>query len=593
MAPRAKPSNNGIGDSRAIPLVWKAVERDGHHDYCALAGERAARRWGGQAPGSPRGHAVRLTSVRFENHRRLRDTAIEVRGHLVLVGPNDVGKSSVIRCLDLLLGASVAQLYARISVADFRDPAVPLVVEAALSEFTDQEKALFADQITVGPAGGLSLTVRLEASLDQDETLDVRRTGPGGGTGRQLSRDQMGGLGWKMIGATGSARDLREDRAAIDDILRSVDLGGEKGGFDDAVAALQRLLAGSAVLGGLRERLAAQLSRALPETVSDKDLLFVPGAAAADDVLSDVRLQVSRDGQARNLTEQSDGMRALFAVALYDLVSESANIVAIDEPEIHLHPTSQRSLARLLQRGANQKILATHSPDIVGAFDPEMIVTVKPGGELVQPLRGFLAGQERMQVHWWVRDKLEPLTARRVLAVEGASDRIIVQKVASLTGRDLDRLGVSLLETDGAGDMGAIVALFGDAGFRIPLSLLIDADAAAATANRLGVAPGDLAARSVWVSDPDLEAEYVAAVGAGPAWAALAGCGLFSPGELALCVPSGPAGARSEADVAAFCGRKSTYKVRAAMAVAGLLTPQAARKVASVIGLLDEIAPEP
>jgi putative ATP-dependent endonuclease of OLD family len=101
---------------------------------------------------------VRLASVRFENHRRLRDAAIEVRGHLVLVGPNDVGKSSVIRCLDLLLGASVAQLYARISVADFRDPAAPLVVEAVLSDFTDHEKALFADQITVGAAGGLSLT---------------------------------------------------------------------------------------------------------------------------------------------------------------------------------------------------------------------------------------------------------------------------------------------------------------------------------------------------------------------------------------------------------------------------------------------------
>jgi putative ATP-dependent endonuclease of OLD family len=126
---------------------------------------------------------VKLASVRFENHRRLKDATVEVRGHLVLVGPNDVGKSSVIRCLDLLLGASVAQLYARISAADFRDPLAPLVVEAVLADFTDQEKAIFADQITVDPgSGGLSLTVRLEAALDQDETLDVRRTGPGDGT---------------------------------------------------------------------------------------------------------------------------------------------------------------------------------------------------------------------------------------------------------------------------------------------------------------------------------------------------------------------------------------------------------------------------
>ena len=514
----------------------------------------------------------------------------------MLVGPNDVGKSSLIRCLDLLLGASVAQLYARISAADFRDPALPLVLEAVLADFTDQEKALFADQITVDPgSGALSLRIRLEATLDQDETLDVRRTGPGSGTDRQLSRDQLAGLGWKMIGAIASARDLRDDRdTAIDDILRAVDLGGEKGGFDALVGSLQELLAGSAVLGGLRERLAAQLSRALPETVADKDLLFVPGAAVTDDVLSDVRLQVSRHGQTRNLTEQSDGMRALFAVALYDLVSESANIVAIDEPEIHLHPTSQRSLARLLQHGGNQKIIATHSPDIVGAFAPDMVVTVKPGGELVQPQQGFLTGQERMQVHWWVRDKLEPLTARRVIAVEGVSDRIIVQKVAALTGRDLDRLGASVIETDGAGDMSAILALFGDTGFRIPLSLLIDADAAAETASKLGVEQADLSPRSVWVSDPDLEAEYVTAVGVDAVWNALSTCGLYSANELANCTASGPGGTRTGVDVAAFCRRgKAGYKVRAAMAVAGLLTEQTARKVSSVISLLDEFAAGP
>jgi putative ATP-dependent endonuclease of OLD family len=359
------------------------------------------------------------------------------------------------------------------------------------------------------------------------------------------------------------------------------------------VSSLQALLADSAVLSGLRERLAAQLSRALPETVAGKDLLFVPGSAATDDVLSDVRLQVSRDGQARNLTEQSDGMRALFAIALYDLVSESANIVAIDEPEIHLHPTSQRSLARLLQHGGNQKIIATHSPDIVGAFPPDMIATVKPGGEVVQPQRGFLAGRERMQVHWWVRDKLEPLTARRVIAVEGACDRIIVQRVAELTSRDLDRLGVSVIETDGAGDMGAILALFGDDGFRIPISLLIDADAVDETARKLGVAPGDLGTRSVWVSAPDLEAEYVAAIGADAVWSAISASGLYSPNELALCTASGPGGTRTDADVAAFCRRKKAgYKVRAAMAVAGLLTEHTARKVTSVVSLLDEFAPE-
>jgi putative ATP-dependent endonuclease of OLD family len=198
-----------------------------------------------------------------------------------------------------------------------------------------------------------------------------------------------------------------------------------------------------------------------------------------------------------------------------------------------------------------------------------------------------------MLVHWWSRDKLEPLTAGQVIAVEGASDRIILEKVAELTDHGLDRLGVAVIETDGAGEMGPIITLFGGSGFQVPMSLLIDADAKAETARKLGVAEGDLNASSAWVSDPDLEGEYVAALGAGVAWKALETCGLFSRNELANCTATGPGGTRTDADVAAFCRRsKAGYKVRAAMAVADVLTPETARLIGSIRSLLDEFAPE-
>ena len=531
---------------------------------------------------------MKLTRLHIQNHSRIADVTIEVRDHLVLVGANDVGKSSMLRCLQLVLGASTAQLYAQITGADFRDTDSEFVVEIELADFSDDEKAAFPDEINIDAATGLAtLTLRLSASVDANETLNVERIAIGAGTRRQLSRPQLGAIGWRFLSATSQARELREDRrSALRDLFDAVELGAEKADFDDAVQQLATVLSQSTVMEGVRTDLAAQLTKALPSAIRTDDLAFVPGSSAEQDVLSDVRLQVQKDGELRDLTAQSDGMRALYAIALYDLTSSGANVVGIDEPEIHLHPTSQRSLARLLKASSNQKIIATHSPDIVGAFDPDSIVVIKSGGNVVQPQARFLTSDERLTVRWWVRDRLEPLTARRVIAVEGIADRIIVERAADLTRRTLDRLGVSLIETNGAGDMGAINTLFGSDGFNVPLSMLIDADAETDTATKLGVLPADLNSNCVWVSRADLEDEYVAAIGAASLQAALAASTLFKPNQLRRLTATGPGGTFTDADLASFC---RLYKVNAALVAVSLLDEATARAIASIDGMLTQV----
>jgi putative ATP-dependent endonuclease of the OLD family len=232
-------------------------------------------------------------------------------------------------------------------------------------------------------------------------------------------------------------------------------------------------------------------------------------------------------------------------------------------------------------------VISTHSADIVGVFEPESVVAVKPGGITVQPERGFLSAQERMVAKWWMRDKLEPLTARSIIAVEGISDRIVLQAAALATDRDLDRSGISIVETGGSGEMGAILTLFGASGFDIGLALLIDEDAREATAVKFGVAPESLEKHRVWISNPDLEAEYVSALGATNLWTALENSGLFSSAELANCACSGADGSRTEEDVAAFCRLKATYKVRAAIVVADALDADKARAIRSIHALLN------
>lgn len=533
---------------------------------------------------------MHLTRVVTQNHRRLADTDIEVRGHLILVGPNDVGKSSLLRCLDLLLGATTAQMYSRVSVDDFRDEAQPFIIEATVTALGAGDQAAFPDEITVDSATSeLTLNLRFEATIeDSDGTIAISRIAPSSGHQRQLSRLQIEHLGWNLLGATATSRELREDRrSAVQDILQQVDLGTEKTNFESLMTQIQDALNSSLVLDGIRGSLSAQLSKALPVDVDKDELKFETDAMADGDVLAGVRLRLERDGKTKDLAEQSDGLRALYAIALYDLVSTSANMVAVDEPEIHLHPTSQRSLARLLRDGRNQKLLATHSPDIVSAFPADSIVSVRPGGIVVQPEAGFLSDDEKMIVHWWVRDKLEPLTANGVIGVEGISDRILVERIADLTDRNLDRLGISVIETRGSGNMAAIIKLFGPSGFKIPLSILIDEDARKETADVLGVDPADVEQHDAFVSQPDLEGEYIAAIGHEDTWEILTKSGLFSAHKLKSWPATGPGGTRTAHDVRGFCLKN---KVHAAMAVERALDRTAAAKITSVCAVLDMIA---
>lgn len=533
---------------------------------------------------------MRLVRFTIENHARLEDVNLEIRSHLVLVGSNDVGKSSLLRCMDLLLGASTAALYARVSADDLRDRTQPLVLEAELDELTPAERAWFVDEPRVEPElGTRTVTVRMEVLVDDGETVQIRRFSPHGPGLRQLSRDQIAALGFKLVTATQSAaRDFRDEKnAALDDILSAIDLAGEREAFQSAAEGLQRQLGESAVLRELRGQLAGQLTRAVPRVVGADDLSFVAGSIASEDLLADVRLQLAHGGEPRPIAEQSDGARALFAIALYDLVSAAANVVAIDEPEIHLHPSSQRSLARLLREGPNQKILATHSPDVVSAFSPDDVAVVRAGGKIRQPTRGFLDGEGKLTARWWVQGKLEPLTAAAVVLVEGPSDRIILERVAELTGRDLDRAGVSVVEVDGSRNMAPARKLFGPDGFDVPIQILIDEDAIEETAKTIGVDPGELVSHAVTVSAPDLEAEYVEAIGGTALWQRLVESGEFTSNQLAQ-VPGGRDGALTDKSVAQFCGN-NRYKVLSALVVASTMTSDEAAKIASINDVLASV----
>ena len=434
---------------------------------------------------------MKLKHLRIANCSRISDIDIEMRDNVVLIGPNGSGKTTVLLCLDMLLGMDDQHLHELVSESFVRNEAKPLTVEAVLDDLDAAELATFSGNYNSAETNGL--VIKLEASTEGD-AVNIVRSFP-------ACNAQSNAFGWTLLQAEASPHD------------------------------------------------------------NDSGQKPIPRGA-------------------------STAPRSPFAAAISNLLATGANIIAIDEPEAHLHPSSQRSLAKKLKASGGQKILVTHSPTIAGSFEPDEIVVIRADGTASQSRRDFLSGNASMLARWWIGRQLEPLTAGTVIAVEGPSDRIIVDAVASALGFDLDGHDVVVMETNGCGDMKVVESIFGSGGFDIPLYELIDEDAMDDAVKRLDVDADDLEAHSVFVSTRDLEDEYVRAIGAKRLWTRMKETRTFTRNVFSLCRTE-PDGFPTEASLAEFIRSKSNRKIPAALLAAELIDETNACDVSSVARLLE------
>lgn len=537
------------------------------------------------------GWFVRIDRIEVANHSRIRNLKVEVRGHAVIVGANDVGKTSLLRLLNFVLGASSGQLFQQLTVSDLADQAADLTVEVCFTKFTDDERAVFTREISIHPTERTeSLRVQLVVTVDPDdeEAVAIRRWFPEAGHDRGPSRAQLDAFRWRYLAATrdASASALEGPRSALQTLLRAIDLGAEKATLTSLLASFNAELETSSKLTDLRGDVAAHLSRAMPRLLRSDDLSVRTANDPEDSVLGNVSMFIERDGEHVPLAEQSDGLRQLMSMTLFDLAEGAANVVVIDEPELHLHPSSQRTVAELFGDARNQKILATHSPYIVQRFEPSQIIAISPDRECHQIAPDKLSAVEKELANWWSPRLLEVLTARYAVIVEGASDRIIVEAVARLLNIGLDRLGAVVFDLDGAMKFPHVYKLIGKAGFCVPILGLVDEAEKMRWHGQIGGKPSQVFGQSIWVCNPDLEAEYCDALTGPGAARALVAAGFCS--ETAILSTSGVSRLDDvTADsMSAYC-RKN--KVEAAVAIASQLDTPSATQISSVCGLLEKL----
>jgi predicted ATPase len=394
----------------------------------------------GEPPASPPeqelAEGTRLTALRLGAFRLLRSIELHLEPPFaVIVGPNQSGKSSVLDALQLLADAARGELATAVvkrrggfgAILSRNAPDALVHLEAEFQAPTGQRLRYF---LKLGPVGAYDYAVEHEVLAEYVKdawtpllTRQGMQAGLGGralsvGNSREAMLSQLGGMAPTLV---------KRVQAALAAIAVYPYFRTGASWADPEAVPMRRpsRLEPGARLDPTGSNLAAALFSLRDERPDDwQDFLGIVRLAFPS--LKDLRLPaVSRgmvqlfwddvDGGSFDASELSDGTLSFLSI-LCALFQPGSALIAVDEPEAHLHPDALMRLIGAARSLSERQpiLLTTQSDTLIGLLDdiPESIVVARREGDvaqLVRPrieelrawLKGFSLRDMRRELEGW------------------------------------------------------------------------------------------------------------------------------------------------------------------------------------------------
>lgn len=429
---------------------------------------------------------------------------VPLQRHTVVVGENRSGKSNLLHAVRLVLDSTLSAEQRRLKPEDFWEGlstdaedamSAGAMVEVSLdiTDFGDESGVLTAlgDALIIGEPLTARLTYRWEPDPLVIDEVVYRARLYGGSEERVISavevRDRL------ITVFMHALRDVENDvrswrRSPLRDLLESASRDVSPSDLEsvrDAMAAANTALNDLGPLVTLSQNIGTSTT----DAVGANQGLETTLAAAPPDPRRLIRsMQLFVDGIAqRQLTSTSLGALNVLYFSLLELqlkqrlaTKEAAHVLmAVEEPEAHLHPHLQRLLFKHLQKDDSTRstIVTTHSPHIASVTSARNLVMLRttPEGTVARAAStADLAFEEWEDIDRYLdATRSELVFARRVLLVEGVAEQLIVPSLARFSGVDLDEVGISVCAIGGT-HFAAYVKLC--TALDIPWAVLTDGD---------------------------------------------------------------------------------------------------------------------
>ncbi|WP_417796025.1 ATP-dependent nuclease [Terasakiella pusilla] len=390
---------------------------------------------------------MELVNFSVRNYRSITKAhKVAVSDTTILIGRNNEGKSNLLKALDVgmtsLKQHALLKKYGRRPPISYRsrdekfynwERDFPIALQSRKRSGTqtvirlefllnDLEIHEFKKEIKSNLNGTLPIIVRI--GKDSIPTIRVSKTGRGSKALNSKSGEIAEFIANKILFNYIPA--IRTDQEALEVVAQMLsqhlDILEEDPQYVAALDTIKKLQQ------PILQKLAEQIREPLEE--------FLPGIKDVTIEIGDDKRRrtyrrdfdiIINDGTATNLAFKGDGVKSLAALGLLKdrVKKEGASIIAIEEPESHLHPAAIHQLNNVIKTlgEENQVILTTHNPLFVDRQEIKSNIIVDAGK--ASPAKNVKSIRDLLGIK--ASDNLT--NASYVLVVEGDDDVIALTSI--------------------------------------------------------------------------------------------------------------------------------------------------------------------